>query len=297
LSGISGNNLAGTWASGLSWQHQQWEVRAHLATGFRAPNVDDFAKFRERNGFIQVPNPDLKAEQSLSADLSIGRWINDKAKISITAYRTWLRNAIVREDFQLPNGSRFFLSRNDTLFVQANVNAEQARLWGIDLALDWKISPQFTTRAQVHHTYGRRDFALAERSIEVPLDHIPPTYGQIDILYNNGPWEASAHWRFQAQKKLADYAVTSISESNGELFFDRTGTSDNLEQTPFDENDQTYAGSYAWSVFHLRGSYRIGKQLRFRAQLNNVFDLHYRTFASGISAPGRDLVVGLYGYF
>ena len=64
LSGIDNNSLAGTWASGLSWQPKAWAFRIHLATGFRAPNVDDFAKFRERNGFIQVPNPDLDAEQS-----------------------------------------------------------------------------------------------------------------------------------------------------------------------------------------------------------------------------------------
>lgn len=297
LTGINNNSLAGTWASGISWQPQQWAFRLHLATGFRAPNVDDFAKFRERNGFVQVPNPNLEAEQSLSADLSVGRWMGDNVKLSATIYRTWLRNAIVRQNFQLPSGSNFFLSQMDTFFVQANVNAEQARLWGLDVALNWDLGADFSAKAQVHHTYGRRDFTFADQVVEVPLDHIPPTYGQIDLRYRKNRWTVSARWRFQLQKKLDDYAVSSISEINNQLLFDRSGTSDNLEQTPFDNETQAYLGSYAWSVFHLSGSWKLGQQWRLRAQFNNLFDLHYRTFASGISAPGRDMVVGLYGYF
>jgi hemoglobin/transferrin/lactoferrin receptor protein len=39
--------------------------------------------------------------------------------------------------------------------------------------------------------------------------------------------------------------------------------------------------------------YQWNKQLIIRLGLDNIFDVHYRTFASGISAPGRNLKAGL----
>ena len=42
-----------------------------------------------------------------------------------------------------------------------------------------------------------------------------------------------------------------------------------------------------------RGSYAINGNLSVQAGLENIADQHYRTFASGISAPGRNLQVSL----
>ena len=37
----------------------------------------------------------------------------------------------------------------------------------------------------------------------------------------------------------------------------------------------------------------ISSDIIFRIGLTNLFDTHYRTFASGISAPGRSFQIGL----
>ena len=43
-----------------------------------------------------------------------------------------------------------------------------------------------------------------------------------------------------------------------------------------------------------RESYDISEDVKIRIALTNIFDNHYRTFASGISAPGRSFQIGLY---
>ncbi|MEM1357508.1 MAG: TonB-dependent receptor, partial [Bacteroidota bacterium] len=55
LDGIANTEGALTSALGLRYQSKQHRWRFLLAQGFRTPNIDDFAKFREANGRIQVP--------------------------------------------------------------------------------------------------------------------------------------------------------------------------------------------------------------------------------------------------
>jgi hemoglobin/transferrin/lactoferrin receptor protein len=298
LDGITNKNQSVNGAGGISWRRGQWQLRSHLATGFRAPNIDDYAKFRENDGFVQIPNPDLAPETSRSVDASVAYHWKAAGRLQLTAYRTWLSNVMVRENFQLPDGTDFFLDAGDTLFVQAIINADQARVWGLSLAYRHQLHTNWRLTGQLHYTYGRRDLSTKEGTLqEVPLDHIPPLYGQLRMEYHSGNWEMAVQSQFQAAKALEDYAVSGISQAGDELIYDRLGTSDNLELTPTRENGQSFAGSYAWWVLNLRGSYRIGKHLRLRANVNNVFDLHYRSFASGISAPGRNMVFGVYAWF
>lgn len=298
LAGIDNRNNALNAATGLRWQSGRWQWRSHLATGFRAPNIDDFAKFRENNGFLQVPNPNLAPERSLSADISVRYSQQKNSHVQLTLYRTWLKDAMVREDFQLPDGATSFISRGDTLFVQAIVNAERAKVWGISASVHQALSQNWLLRGQVHYTHGRRDFKLSENeTVEVPLDHIPPLYGQLELSYRNNRWEAGFQWQFQARKSLSDYAVSSISKEGENFIFDRKGTSDNLDLTPVDPTTGNFTGSYAWSIWNINSAYRIGQFMRLRLRIENLLDLHYRPFSSGISAPGRNFIFGLYTWF
>ncbi len=298
LDGIDNLNNVFNAATGLRWQTGRWQWRTHLASGFRAPNVDDFAKFRENNGFVQIPNPDLEPERSISADVSVRYRQNRNSHVQLTLYRTWLKNAMVREDFQLPDGANSFISRGDTLFVQAIVNAERAKVWGISASTQQTLAKNWLLQGQLHYTYGRRDFKVnSEETVEVPLDHIPPLYGHLQIDYRESRWEFGLQWQFQARKDLTNYAVSSISKENGNFILDQEGTSDNLDLTPIDSTTGTFAGSYDWSIWNLNAAYRVGQFMRIRLRVENIMDIHYRPFSSGISAPGRNFVLGVYSWF
>ena len=73
-----------------------------------------------------------------------------------------------------------------------------------------------------------------------------------------------------------------------------SGGEDGLEETPIIGRSDTtgeieYAGTPSWHRFDLRLTYNINATTKVGADLHNLFDVHYKEFASGISAPGRSL--------
>ena len=320
IDGIRSNNNALTWATGVSYKlPSRWTIKASIGTAFRSPNVDDFAKFREKNGFITVPNTSLKPEKAFSTELSIdkdifnasiGNLSFNRINWSVTGFYTHLKDAIVRQDFMLPDGSTTFLSRGDELFVQANVNSDFARIYGVSTNLLVDINANWQLRSGINYTYGRRALTLDPtlptevKEITVPQDHIPPLYGQTALTFEKDDFNIEAVIRYNGSKKTKDYAVSSVafdSDSGCGLIFNRGGTSDNIEQgtigTSTDNCGSIYQGVYGWTTFNLYTGYQINKKFSINLGLENITDIHYREFASGISAPGRNFILSLRGQF
>jgi hemoglobin/transferrin/lactoferrin receptor protein len=61
---------------------------------------------------------------------------------------------------------------------------------------------------------------------------------------------------------------------------------------PNGEDNEIYAtakGMPSWYTINLRAGYEFNKYLALQVGVDNLLDLQYRTFASGINAPGRNL--------
>jgi hemoglobin/transferrin/lactoferrin receptor protein len=236
-----------------------------LSTGFRNPNIDDMGKTFETNGNdLIVANPDLRPEQVFYREVGLST-IGGDATLSVTAYLSTLTDAIVVRPFALNgqdstdfNGSRF-----RTL---ANTNTGKAKVWGITASGRWKIAEAWTARGNIAFTQGK------DLTANVPLDHIPPLFGNLSLLFEKKKWVAEASLLFNGGKRLDDYSPS------GE---------DNL-------NYATPDGTPAWQTWNLKTSYQFSKHLRLQAGIENVLDLNYRTFASGINAPGRNFIVSLH---
>ena len=125
--------------------------------------------------------------------------------------------------------------------------------------------------SSISYLKGRSKFD----DMESPLAHIPPLYGKLVLDYEQERWGVSFDWRFNGRKELEDYAP---------------GSSDNEEYA-------TAEGSLAWQTFNLYANYDISDKLTFRLGMENLADIHYRPFSSGVSAPGRNLKIGVYGSF
>ena len=312
LDGVAADNQAFTWATGLTYNSfNQWQFRILSATAFRAPNIDDFAKFREKNGFVLTPNPELKPEQAFTNEITIAKTFGriqtvgaqntgTTLKLSATAFYTRLKNAIVRQNSRLPDGSPFFISNGDTLFVQANVNSDSAYIYGLSANVLFSLADKLTLKSSLNYTRGRRAFNDPEQSITdlmVPQDHIPPLYGQTSLVYETGRFKLSAYLRYQGRKKVEDYAVSAVEIGpDGAYIFEREGSSDNIENGLVDANGD-YQGTYAWTTINFYGAYQFNKNLSLNLSIENIADLHYRHFASGLSAPGRNLILALRGSF
>ncbi len=261
--GITNRNHALNGAVGFQYKlPKRFKLRGLLGSSFRAPNIDDIAKTRISNDEISVPNADLSPERSYNVELSLG-YETSQQNWNVTAYYTRLKNTIIREDFQLLDGSPNYVLGQDTLQVVANVNAEQAYMAGLSLQVKQQLGKGFDLDAGLNILRGN---VVSDGEIVRSLSHIPPTYGRLFIDYNKKRFTAKTGVRFNALKPL-----------------DRFGDStDNPEFA-------TAEGSLAWYTLHLSMKYEITPQLQLQLGIDNILDHFYVPFASGIPGMGRHL--------
>ncbi|MFN5236926.1 MAG: TonB-dependent receptor, partial [Bacteroidota bacterium] len=251
---IAGN--VGAVYSGIS----NWRVAASASSGFRVPNVDDMGKvFDSQPGSVVVPNSDLNPEKSYNIDLNISRDVADKLHWENVLWATALRDAVVADLFQV-NGQDSIYYDGEKSRVLALQNKRSASLWGFSSTLQADVTASWSAYASVAYTRGR----ISDGS---PLDHVPPVYGKVGARWHTTKAHAETYLLFNGKKKLEDYNL------EGE---------DNLQYAPAD-------GMPAWYTLNIRGGYIIGRNLTLQAGIDNVLDVQYRTFASGINGPGRNI--------
>ena len=179
-----------------------------------------------------------------------------------------ISNAILRANFQL-NGKDSVLYQGAMVNLQSNQNISSAHIYGS--SVDARVS--FTTFLQLtgsfNYTQGRN---LEDNE---PLAHIPPIFGRVGLTFSNKRIRVQANSQYNGWKKAADFSP------NGE---------DNLEEATVD-------GSPSWITFNLYGSYKINKNLSVMGSIENIMDNHYKQFASGVSALGRNFNLSLRANF
>ncbi len=236
-----------------------------FSTGFRVPNVDDVTKiFGSAPGRVIVPNVDLKPEKTYNYEFGITKIFNSKTRWENSIYYTAFYNIAVVDSFKL-NGKDSIMYDGTMSQVFANQNKDQAYLYGFSSNLVSQLDAHFIMKIGINYTYGRikTDFN------DVPLDHIPPFMAQTIFTYTDNNFSSDFSIYYSGAKKLKDYYL------NGE------------------DNEQyaTPMGMPAWFTVNFRASYKVQKSITLQAGVDNIFDTQYRTFASGINAPGRNIFV------
>ncbi len=246
-----------------------WRISLLGATGFRSPNLDDVAKiFDSQPGNVVIPNPGLKPEYTYNLEFSLQKRWPDQAQVEVILYHTWYRNAIVVRTGQF-NGADSVLYQGVRSAVQTNINAGQARIWGANFNAWWQIVPSLKLRHSLSYTFGQ------ELTSEVPLDHIPPVFGQTSLMWQQGAWKAEISLPFQGWKRPKRYAPDDFAN----------------------EEFATADGWPAWWMLQARLNYTLAERWEVQFGAENILDQHYRPYASRISAPGRNLQIGLRAKF
>jgi hemoglobin/transferrin/lactoferrin receptor protein len=315
---VKGNNVTG--AIGLAFTPKNWAFKTSFATGFRVPNVDDLAKFREKDGFVTIPNPDLKPEYALNYEFNIARIfkfgaLNEDRKkessltLSGTVFYSHLLNAIVRKEHHLPtytdtiNGEPVLIENDSTYDfdgtladVVINTNAATADIFGYSVNVALNLKEQFFIRAGYNDIKGNYvsgtldDQEITEKR---PLSHIPPNYGQIGIAYQfkgkkDHSWKrfkAELVVRFNGKKPLGEYDKSSGNSDN---------LDDAIEINPLNDDE---VGTPQWQTWNIYTTWQFSRKFSLNFNVENLADLHYRPFSSGISSPGRNFIVTLKGTF
>ena len=258
--------------------NKNWQINSVISSGFRSPNIDDVGRVREKAGDVTVPNIHVNPEFAYSAEIGIQKYFNDrKFRIGFNTYYTLLDHYIIRDQFTV-NGSSQVLFDGELGNVVANQNRGTAYIFGYTANYQGKISDKITTSGFVTYTKGRT------YDTDEPLSSIPPLFGQFDVNYTNEKLQLGATLRFNSKKDISDFNF-------------REGI-DNHELTPIVDPSATedidiYFGSPSWITLGFNSSYAFNENWKLQGMVSNLFDEHFREFASGISAPGRNFSFSL----
>ncbi|MFY7795851.1 MAG: TonB-dependent receptor [Bacteroidia bacterium] len=257
-------------------------LKASVNQAYRNPNVDDMTKvFDSKPGAkLLVPSADLKAERSTTVDLGV-LWRKDRSfAIEAGVFSSAVKNLLLDQPGTL-NGEDSLMYDGRLTPVYQLKNVALGEISGMYLNAKVRLVKELWFSGSLTQTQGI--YRLNDAAAEQPLDHIPPVYGQASLRWNGKGWFAETQCLFNGMKKAEDYS------SSGE---------DNQELQPIglaDINGDGKADGFnpAWQCWNIRGGYQHRSGLTATLAIENVLDLHYRYFASGMSAAGRSVNVSL----
>ena len=259
------NNTAITGNLGMAYNGADGlRIAFGASSGFRAPNVDDLTKvFDTRTGYVVVPNKDLKPEYTYNAEVNISKTTSNYS-LGASLFYTWFKNALVVDVFKWNNSSTIIYQgvKSDVFATQ---NKAKAVVYGFNLNGSANLTPN--TMISATYTYTKGTYNNGTK--EMPLDHIPPTYGRVGLKHNNDQWNAELFSVFNGWKHIEDY---NLNGEDNEIY-------------------ATKEGMPSWMTINFASYFTPTKKLSIGFQIENITDLNYRYFASGISAVGRNYIL------
>lgn len=248
-------------------------LRTNLATAYRAPNIDDIGKiFDSEPGSVVVPNPDLKAEYSYNGEVGVALNFDNILKVEMAGFYTKLDNALVRRDFSL-NGETEIIYQGELSNVQAIQNAADARVYGFEAAAQINFSENLSLNSNYTIAKGYEELDNGDKA---SLRHAPPQFGNTHLIWKNNRLKIDAFARYSGQIRAENLAPSEANKP---------------EVYPVNSNGDLY--SPGWYTFNLATQYQLTDAWQLSASLENITDQRYRTYSSGIAAPGRNFIAAV----
>ncbi|MFH6603287.1 TonB-dependent receptor domain-containing protein [Maribacter algicola] len=263
-----------TGSLGFSWfPKADLQLTWNASTGFRAPNIDDVGKiFDSEPGSVVVPNPELESEYAYNTEIGIQKNFKDKVMFKGAAFYTYLVDALVRRDFQY-NGQTQIDYKGELSNVQAIQNAAKAYVYGFEFGLEAFLSENLSLASNLTLTKGIEEDS---DGTDTPGRHVAPTFGDFHIVWKNQKLHMDLFFNYNGEISHDDLA---LSERSKTYIYDA------------DTNGNPYSPS--WYTLNLRSKYTISNALKASLSFENLTDQRYRTYSSGIVAPGLNAIFGI----
>lgn len=252
----------------IGFKASLWEelhAFAAASSALRVPNVDDLGKvFESVPGMVILPNPGLEPEKYYSGEIGL-RWLHGKAlRFQCSAYWGSFRKAITSQPATY-EGRDSIVYNGELSAVLQQSNAARAAIRGVHASVTANFFGWLQWSSTINYTHGR----IHTDTTDYPLDHIPPLFGKTELSAEAGSVRFRVEVHYHGAKRVED---TNL----------------------FGEDNFQYAtpdGTPGWWTLLLGAGVQLSKALEINLACENLFDRHYRTFASGISAPGRNLMI------
>lgn len=244
----------------------------NVLSGFRSPNLEDFQTFGGGARGFSVPNPKLNPERSWTAETGV-KWSRRQLRASFFTYATLLTDLIVR----VPSSFQG-MSEVEGEPVLRRDNASHGYLLGAEAELLAELGAGWYSALRVSGVWGETIRPDAEGRIVVePASKVPGPNGALRFGYTSGPLGGLfAHADLQAQ----------LPQS-------RLSESDRLDVRLCENGPENCSKVAGYVDLSLRAGVRLLARATLTLALENVFDAAYKTYASGVYAPGRSFVLGV----
>lgn len=289
-----------TWSLGSTWKAtDDWNLRAGISTGFRAPTATELAAdFTAVGGGRTFGNPDLKPETS--RQIEVGTTFTQPGwKVDAALFQNVISNRITTVS-RGPSTNTSDYANNAAEIVarglELTTNVDLKRV--LDLGMPGQSLSAF---AGGYYHFDMRDKGAAATA----------NTDRVQRMYR---FQASAGMRYAQgmDRNAGDWSMQLTALLRGPMWYD---TEENL-LVPQGEPRSTYIHRKgAFTVWNLRGDYRVSNSVKLFAAVNNVFNLNrspifialdrspcladarFQNGGCGTSMPGRELMVGLQADF
>ncbi|MCM0042742.1 MAG: TonB-dependent receptor [Algoriphagus sp.] len=254
-----------------------FSISPQIATGFRAPNVDDMGKiFDSQPGSLLLPNPQLRPEYAYNAELNLNKELVGTLKLDLTGYYTWLDQAMVRRP-TLWNGESELIYDGELSQLFSLQNGAFAKIKGIQAGFELALSRQFHLNSTYNWQKGVEELDDKSKS---PSRHAAPAFGasKLRLQGKKGTLELSAQYSAampfekMPQEEIGKPAIYAT-----------------------DANGKPYSPS--WMIINLAARIPLSPYIQVNLGVENMGDLQYRGYSSGIVSPGRNFQLSVKGTF
>ncbi len=248
------------------------KISLNASSGFRAPNVDDMGKlFDFVAGEVVVPNVNLSAEKAYNGEINLSKLIGNALKIDFTGYYTYLKDAMVRRATKV-DGKDSILYNGKMSKAYSIQNAAFAEVFGFHVGFEIDLPLGFYVNSRCNVQIGKEEMNSGATS---ESRHAAPAFGLSTLGYKKGKMNIQLNAVYSAS---VPYENLNEEERQKPAIYAR------------DENGKPYSPS--WYTLNMKGTFQLKKFATLNVGLENITNQRYRTYSSGIVAPGFNAIIG-----
>ncbi|MBI4242461.1 MAG: TonB-dependent receptor [Planctomycetes bacterium] len=270
-----------TWSTGAVYSiSSSVNLTGSISTGFRTPTYADALAVAPLNIGVNVPNPDVKPEKSITYETGV-RTSQENWSGKSALFYTRLDDLVISKF----NGSFLDLNSNGAIDVGeltlSSVNANDGYVYGIESAAEYRLTKIFTVFGQVTWTIGQ------DTTNDDPLNFIPPVNGltgaKVDKI-------ADLFWvELYAIIARAQKRVEPLSKTDALMADDPALKFPNAANPPL-RDDFSIPG---FTTINLKSGLPFSSYGVLYLSIDNIFNKKYRIAYSRIDSPGRSFNVGV----
>ena len=247
---------------------------AGVSQGFRAPNVDDYSATGCSGQGYDIPNADLDAEKSVTAEAGVKMDLAGIITGSVFYYFTYVDDLIVRQLQQGSGGAVTTLACGGAPTpVLQRVNASSGAIHGLELSVALNLGARWSLFTWLAWTLG--DVTQEGEGTE-PMSRTPPLNGMAGVRF--------------AITEVKGFAELGLRWATPQ---DRLNSRDRGDRRICPLGPAGCEGTPGYAVLTLRGAAELAKPLRLTLAVENFTNQTYRVHGSGVDGAGVSALVGM----